>query len=311
MGATSCSVAAKRVLFRGFVRKKQNDQKFTCSVEWALPSYHRMRNSAKIILGLVAVAAVGLGWIRFRSTPADKSAPAPEPAPIASPAAAESPKVVSPTAAAGENLALKNRLADEIRARQRAEAEAAGLRAAAEAAKTNVPNPIVRAQQIGMQAGTFLPAMLELEALAKKGAASSPEEKRRLLQLQRDHAQLLGALPEITRFQDSPEQYGNFFRSMFQQAAGLNDAQAAQVQEFMQQRALQMNQQQLNTANEPADPKLEEEWEERRDKFNEQTATGLKGILPPGAAEKVNFGPELMEFLEMDFDKLTPPSSEK
>ena len=29
-------------------------------------------------------------------------------------------------------------------------------------------------------------------------------------------------------------------------------------------------------------------------------------LMPPGAAEKVNFGPELMEFLEMDFDKLTP-----
>jgi hypothetical protein len=33
---------------------------------------------------------------------------------------------------------------------------------------------------------------------------------------------------------------------------------------------------------------------------------GLKTILPAGAAGKVNFGPVLMEFLKMDFDKLAP-----
>lgn len=68
---------------------------------------------------------------------------------------------------------------------------------------------------------------------------------------------------------------------------------------------MMMNQLGLNAAKEPTEPKLEEEWEERRDKFNEKTAEGLKAALPPGAAEKINFGPELMEFLEMDFDKLT------
>jgi hypothetical protein len=88
---------------------------------------------------------------------------------------------------------------------------------------------------------------------------------------------------------------------MLQEAATLNDLQAAQVEEFMRQRAMVMNQLELNAAKEPSDPKLEEAWEERRDHFNEQTANGLKAILPPGAAEKVRWGPELLEFLEMDF----------
>jgi hypothetical protein len=77
----------------------------------------------------------------------------------------------------------------------------------------------------------------------------------------------------------------------------------------MRERGSTMNQLRLNAANEPTDPKLEEAWEAQRDAFNEQTASGLKSVLPPGAAEKVGFGPELLEFLEMDFDKLNmkPP----
>jgi hypothetical protein len=117
---------------------------------------------------------------------------------------------------------------------------------------------------------------------------------------------LLGALPEITKFQDSPDDYGRFFKSMLRQAAGLNDGQAAQVEAYMRQRAVEMNQLGLNAAKEPTDQALEEAWEERRDHFNEQTAEGLKAVLPPGVAEKAGISKELMEFLEMDFDKIIP-----
>ncbi len=200
---------------------------------------------------------------------------------------------------------LKGRLAEEQRARQVAEAEAAALREQVAPLETNVVVSLGKVEDIGKRAGVFLPAMGELSALAGRDRNTlSPEEKRRLLELQRDHAKLLGALPQITAFQDNPDEYGRFFSSMLQQAAGLTDPQAAQVQEFMRQRGIVMNQQELNSAEEPTDPKLEEAWEHRRDAFNEQTANGLKGILPPGAAEKAGLGPELMEFLEMDFDKL-------
>lgn len=259
-------------------------------------------NAKKLGLGIVTIVGVALIVVSLRSRHSKQSGTATEPEP-----AAESVAAATPSAAPADTevQSLKGRLAGEIRARQRAEAEAAALRDKVATAPTNVAVARGMVQEIGKRAGTFLPAMGELQALTGRDPSTlSPDEKRRLLELQRDHAKFLGALPEITAFQDKPEEYGRFFSSMFQQAAGLNDAQAAQIEDYMRQRAMVMNQLGLNSAKEPTDPKLEEAWEERRDQFNEQTATGLKGILPPGAAEKVGFGPELMEFLEMDFDKL-------
>jgi hypothetical protein len=200
-----------------------------------------------------------------------------------------------------------------MRARQRAEAEAAALRdksSAAVPAQSNIVVSLGKVEDLGQRAGTLLAGMGELNALgARDPNTLTADEKRRLLELQRDHAKLLGALPEITKFQDSPDDYGRFFKSMMQQAAGLNDAEAAQVENFMRQRAVEMNQLGLNAGKEPTDPKQEEAWEERRDQFNEQTADGLKKVLPPGAAEKAGISKELMEFLEMDFDKITPQAT--
>lgn len=261
----------------------------------------------KIALGIVAAIAVAALVISLRS-------PNPAPSFTGEPVAqAATPPVPSTVDSRAEIEALKKNLARERGARQRAEGEAAALRERA------VPQPTVqitnltitlrKVEEVGKHAGTFFPDMDELNALtARDPATLSPEERRRLLQLQRDHAKLLGALPEITGFQDDPDQYGRFFRSMFPEAAGLNDSQAAQVEEYMRQRAAMMNEQGLNAAKEPTDPQLEEAWEERRDAFNEQTAQRLKSILPPGVAEKIGFGPGLMEFLEMDFDKMNPQS---
>jgi len=258
--------------------------------------------TAKTLVAITAIAAVTLLVLSRRSQP---TAP-----PVS---VTETPAEVTGAAPAptsdntAELLKLRGRLAEETRARQRAEAEAADLRGKIAPLQSNVVVVLGKVEDMGKRAGNFLPAMGELQALSGRDPATlSAEEKRRLLELQRDHAQLLGALPQIAAFQDNPEEYGRFFSSMLQQAAGLTDAQAAQVDAFMRERAAMMNQQELNTAKEPTDPKLEEAWEERRDAFNEQTAKALKAILPPGAAEKVGFGPEMMEFLEMDFDKLTP-----
>ncbi len=268
-----------------------------------------MSRNTKVIFVVAAIAAVSfVVWRRQR--PVEQAATE-----VAQPAATPAPAPARPSPGpdnSGQIENLKGRLADEIRARARSEAEAAALRAKVAPLESNVVVSLGKVEDVGKRAGVFLPALVEMDALASKDLSTlTAEEKRRLLQLQRDHAQLLGALPEIARFQDNPDEYGRFFSSMFQQAAGLTEPQAAQVQDFMRQRAVLMNEQELNAAKEPADPKLEEVWEERRDKFNEQTAEGLKSILPPGAAEKVNFGPELMEFLEMDFDKLSPKAPEK
>lgn len=270
-----------------------------------------MSRNTKVVFVIAAVAAVAfVTWRRQR--PAELASITPEAAQPATPQAAAPTPAAPARDSSGQMDELKGRLADEIRARQRSEAETAALRAQVAPLESNVVVSLGKVEDIGKRAGVFLPALVEMEALASKDPNTlTADERRRLLQLQRDHAQLLGALPEIARFQDNPDEYGRFFSSMFQQAAGLTDPQATQVQEFMRQRAVLMNQQELNAAKEPADPKLEEVWEERRDKFNEQTAEGLKGILPPGAAEKVNFGPELMEFLEMDFDKLAPKTPGK
>jgi hypothetical protein len=260
--------------------------------------------AAKATVGIIAVAAVTLLVLWRRPQPAATPVAAPEP-PVEV-RRTPPPPTAAPDASA-EMMRLKARLAEEVRARQRAETEAADLRGKIAPLQSNVVVVLGKVEDMGKRAGAFLPAMGELQALSGRDPGTlSADEKRRLLELQRDHAKLLGALPEIAGFQDNPDEYGRFFSSMLQQAAGLTDAQAGQVNAYMRERAATLNQLELNTAKEPTDPKLEEAWEARRDAFNEITANGLKAILPPGAAEKAGFGPELMEFLEMDFDKLTP-----
>jgi hypothetical protein len=259
-----------------------------------------------ITVGLAIAALATLLIVLRRSPPPADSTRAPEPA-----AEVQAPPAAAAPASSSEVADLKRRLAEEMRARKQAESEAAALRSRPAPVETNAVAPLVRVVETGKRAGAFVPVMGELAALSGRDAATlTPEEKRRLLELQREHAKLLGALPEITGYQDNPEQYGRFFSSMFQQAAGLSDAQAAEVEAFMRERGTTMNQLRLNAANEPSDPKLEEAWEAQRDAFNEQTAHGLKAVLPPGAAERVGFGPELLEFLEMDFDKLNMKTPE-
>ena len=207
--------------------------------------------------------------------------------------------------AAGQIRDLKARLAREEDARERAEAEAAALREQMAPLKNKVVVSLGTVEEMGKRAGALLPDLNELQSLTDRDPVTlSPEEKQRLLQLQRDHAQLLGALPEIAHFQDNPAEYGRFFSNMLQQAAGLTEAQAAQVEAYMGQRATEMNQSQLNTASQPTDPQMKDAWEQRRDKFNAQTADGLNAVLPPGASQKAGISSSLMEFLEMDFDKL-------
>jgi len=98
---------------------------------------------------------------------------------------------------------------------------------------------------------------------------------------------------------------------MIQQSAGLTEPQGDSVDAYMRQRAQLMNQQGLNAGREPQDAQLEAAWEARRDAFNTQTATGLQNLLPPGAAQKAGISPELLEFLEMDFDKILAPGTAK
>jgi hypothetical protein len=267
-----------------------------------------MSRTLKTTLVILAISAIALAfWSRQRSAQPPAAVIEPDP-PATEMASAVAPKAQAPDSSA-ETLALKGRLADEMRARHRAEAEAAALRDKVAPMQSNVVVSLGKVEDVGKSAGTFLPAMAELTALSARDPSTlNPDEKRRLLELQRDHAKLLGALPEITKFQDNPDDYGRFFKSMLQQAASLTDPQAAQVEAYMRQRAIEMNQQGLNAGREPTDPKLEEAWEEQRDQFNARTAEGLKGILPPGAAEKAGLSKELMEFLEMDFDKIVPQS---
>ena len=266
----------------------------------------------RVIVAIAAITALGLAlglWQRpsappvtIAAAPPGQSSDQPRPATPSAPPPADSRQIQD----------LQGRLATESSARQRAEAEAAALRQQLAPLQSNVVVSLGTVQNMGKRAGALLPAWGELQALTSRDPATlSPDEKRRLLELQRDHAQLLGALPEITHFQDNPGDYGRFFSSMLQQAAGLTDPEAAQVETYMRERATVMNQNELNSAKEPTDPTLKAAWEERRDQFNEQTAAGLNAVLPPGAVGKAGVGPGLMEFLEMDFDKLNPGLLEK
>lgn len=229
----------------------------------------------------------------------------------------EHPTAVSATSKAGGTdpsrvQELKDRLSEETSARLKAESGAATLRTSIAPLEGNVVVSLGKVEDIGKRTGMIIPALQELRELsARTRATLSAEEKRRLLDLQRQHAEVLGMLPEIASFQDNPAEYGNFFRNMVQQAAGLTPPQADAVDAYMRQRAVGLNEQGLNTSKEPTDPAKEEIWEEKRDKYNEETADGLRSVLPPGAADRAGITPQLMEFLERDFDKMEEATPSK
>ena len=148
--------------------------------------------------------------------------PRPAMQPESAPPAAATPAISHEPAAPGvpasdpgaEISDLKGRLAEETRARVRAESEATALSGQIAPLKGKVIVSLGRVEDIGKRFGAFLPAFGELHRLSSREPDTlSPGEKRRLLELQRDHAKLLGALPEITNFQDQPDEYGRFFSS--------------------------------------------------------------------------------------------------
>lgn len=192
------------------------------------------RKTAQVVIWLLVLAAAGLFYLQRRPAGTEQVAPVSELAPVVT---APSPEAAS-ASRVDESSALKNRLAEEIRARQRVEAEVSALRQALAPLQSNVVVSFGKVEDMGRRAGVFLPSVGEMDTLlGKEPGTLSPEEKRRLLELQRDHAKLLGALPEIARFQDVPDEYGRFFRSMFEQAAGLTEPQAVQVETYMRERA--------------------------------------------------------------------------
>ncbi len=221
---------------------------------------------------------------------ASKSEPAPAPQPTQSDSSADE--------------VLKRRIAAEQRMRQKVEEDNAALRAQLGQHAGEVIVSFGKVEDIGKRTGAILRELGELQELSSREAGTlTADERHRLMELQRNHATVEGMLPEITGFQDSPAEYGRFFRSMLQEAGGLTDAQATQVESLMTQRATAMNQLGLNDGNKPSDPTLADQWETKRDEYNEETANGLIAILPSAAVKQSGFSSEVLEFLEQDFDK--------
>ena len=123
--------------------------------------------------------------------------------------------------------------------------------------------------------------------------------------------EFLGALPEIVDFQNQPDEYGRFFRGLFETGGALSTEDADKVERLMKSRAEELIRQGLNEGNKPADGAIAWEW--KRDSFHEETAAQLNAILPEEAKQRFPISSSLMEFLEMDFDKsdLTLPALQK
>lgn len=157
---------------------------------------------------------------------------------------------------------------------------------------------------VGRQAGTMLLAQSELAALqALDPATRTPEQNRRLRELERQRASALGMLPEIAQFQDNPDEYARFFGALLTEAGKLDPAQSKAVTDYMRTRGTEIVAAGFNAARKPADPAQEDVWEEKRDAFNEETVEGVEKILPPGEAGRIGFTDKFMELMEQDFDK--------
>ena len=172
------------------------------------------------------------------------------------------------------------------------------------ALKGNVVVNLGKVEDIGRKAAEMLLQQGELAALnGTEPTSRTTEQKRRLLELERQQAAALGTLEEIEGFQDNADEYSRFFSSLLEKAANLDANQTRSVSDYMRSRSTAMIARKLNTANEPKDPQQEETWEERRDAFNEETAAGAAKLLPPGEAERIGFTSGFLELLERDFDK--------
>lgn len=195
--------------------------------------------------------------------------------------------------------------ATELRreAKKRDEGDEAGKELLAEAADGVVVN-LGKVEDIGRQTADLLKFRSELAGLrAIPVGERTAAQSRRLLELERQTATAMGLLPEIAGFQNSPDEYSRFFGSLIQDAAGLDDARASVVSDYMKGRGEAMVAGGLNAAKEPTDPDQQQKWESLRDAFNKDTAKGVAKLLPPGEAEKIGFTPEFLELLEQDFDK--------
>jgi len=239
----------------------------------------------QIVTILLAVAAGGaLVWY-FKGRDNVEPQPAVKPAPTAASKPAAPVTSVSTPAPGGPKTLSK---ADKIAA----------------ALKDDVVVTLGKIEDVGRQAGSMLASQTELAALqALDPATRTPEQNRRLLELERQRASALGALPEIEHFQDNPDEYARFFGSLLTEAGELNAAQSKAVTDYMRTRGAEMVAAGLNAAKEPADPAQEQAWEEKRDEFNEATVDGVAKILPPGEAERIGFTDKFIELMEQDFDK--------
>jgi hypothetical protein len=173
-----------------------------------------------------------------------------------------------------------------------------------EASNEDVVVNLGKVEDIGRQASSMMISRKELAALRKMDASErTPEQNQRLLALEREAATALGLLPEISGFQDNPDEYSRFFGSLIKEAAGLDDSQSAVISAYMKTRAQQMVAGGINAANEPTDPAAEKQWEDRRDDFNKDTAKGVASLLPDGEAKRIGFTAGFLELMEKDFDK--------
>ena len=242
----------------------------------------------KQVIALILAAAAGGAVIWFvKSGPEDH----PPAAPAGNSASSKSviaPAVTPASAPAGNALPVVPGAADK------AVAELKG----------QVVVSLGKVEDIGRQAAVMLLTEKELAALrAIDAAARTPEQRRRLLELERQRAATLGMLPEVAQFQNNPDEYARFFGSLLTEAAGLDAAQTKTVTEFLRRRGEAMIAAGLNAAKEPGDAAQEEVWEEKRDGFNEETVEGVAQLLPPGTAERIGFTDKFMELMEQDFDK--------
>lgn len=185
--------------------------------------------------------------------------------------------------------------------RERVLSEADKLAAALE---DQVVVTLGKVEDVGKQAGVMLGSKMELRALRQMDAAAmTAEQRRRLRELERQRAAVLGSLPEVAGFQNNPAEYASFFSNLLKEAAGLGAEQTQAVHDYMLARGAAMVAAGYHADAQPEDPAAADAWEEKRDVFNEETVAGVSGILPPGEAERIGFNDRFMELLEADFDK--------
>ncbi len=178
---------------------------------------------------------------------------------------------------------LRRALAKALEERQLAEARLEALEDTLGPLREEVLVSYGRIEEIGQSFGGILETSVEARRLLSKPENElTSEEALARADYLHQHTELMGVLPEISRMQETPEEFARLMQTALQHAANLDGNAVAGLEDFILRRSQEKLKEGLIPNLRPEDN--QDDWDQRRRAFNEETVSGLLERLPESAS---------------------------